>query len=390
MNFDFDRLIDRRSSGSIKWHKYPADVLPLWVADMDFAVPEPIRAALHASVDHGIFGYEIPTPQLLETVAERMHRLYGWRVEPDWIVTTPGVVSAFFSAARAFCDGSGILVQPPVYPPFLSVAKDTGAVQQLAPLQRLEQGSTVFYEIDWSAFEAGFGSAGARTAMFLLCSPHNPTGQAYPKDALLRMAESCLKHGALLCSDEIHSELLLGGTKHIPIASLDPEIARRSLTLVAPSKTFNVPGLYCAFAILPDPELRARYETTVEHLNSGLGMVAAQAAFSGQCDDWLEALRSYLTGNRDFLVRFVEQELPGVRTTVPDATYLAWLDCSDLVASGRLSSPPSEFFLKNAGVALNNGADFGLGGENFVRLNFGCPRAILVEALGKMKKALGV
>jgi cystathionine beta-lyase len=227
--------------------------------------------------------------------------------------------------------------------------------------------------------------------MFLFCNPHNPTGQVYARDDLLRMANICLKNEGVICSDEIHSELLLGGAEHFPVAALGPEIAARVITLIAPSKTFNVPGLFCGFAIIPDKDLRERYKKTVGrmgmHVNS-LGLAAAQVAFSGECDDWLAALCVYLTGNRDFLVEFVQREFDGIRTTVPDATYLAWLDCNELVKSGRITGTPYKFFLRQAKVALNEGKEFGPGGEGFVRLNFGCPRAVLIEALEKMKAAL--
>jgi cystathionine beta-lyase len=205
------------------------------------------------------------------------------------------------------------------------------------------------------------------------------------------MADICLKGNMVICSDEIHSELLLDGSKHTPIAALDPEIADRTITLVAPSKTFNVPGLFCGFAIVPNADLLARYTKTVEcmamHVSS-LGLVAAQVAFSGDCDEWLAALRLYLAANRDFLVEFVRSGLAGIKTTVSEATYLAWLDCTSLVNSGRITGTPYEFFLRQAKVALNEGQEFGPGGEGFVRLNFGCPRCTLAEALGRMKTAL--
>jgi len=390
--YDFDRLIDRRGSGSIKWHMFPPDVLPLWVADMDFTAPEPILKALRAAVKHGIFGYEMPSRPLLETVAARMQTLYGWQVSPDWILATPGIVSGFNAAARVLCpSGEGILVQPPVYPPFLTVHENVSARRQLAPLKQVNDGARFSYELDWDAFRAAVHSGGARTGMFLLCAPHNPTGQVYSSDELRRMAEICLENDVVLCADEIHSELLLGGARHVPVASLDPQIADRSLTLVAPSKTFNVPGLFCGFAIIPNKDLYEKYKKTLEHMTlqvSSLGLTAALAAFSGGCEDWLSALRAYLTANRDFLVGYVEAHFPGVRITVPDATYLAWLDCNGLIRDGNIAGSAQKFFLEHARVALNEGAEFGPGGEGFVRLNFGCPRATLVEALERMRHAL--
>jgi cystathionine beta-lyase len=392
MGYVFDRIIERRGTNSIKWRQYPEDVMPLWVADMDFAAPEPIVAALRAKVEHGIFGYEMPSRELAETVAVRMQKLYGWQVSPEAVVATPGVIAGFTAAAQAVCTaGQGILVQPPVYPPFLNVHESGGLVRQDAPLTMTAEGRTLRYAVDFDVFAKAVNSGGAQTGLFLLCNPHNPTGQVYSRDDLARMADICLKNGVVICSDEIHSELLLGGTKHFPVAALDPEIAARTITLIAPSKTFNIPGLFCGFAIIPDKDLRERYKKTVERMAmhvSSLGLAAAQVAYSGECDDWLAALRVYLTGNRDFLVEFIQGEFDGLRTTVPDATYLAWLDCNDLVKSGRLTGTPYKFFLKQAKVALNEGKEFGLGGEGCVRLNFACPRAVLIEALEKMKAAL--
>jgi cystathionine beta-lyase len=222
--------------------------------------------------------------------------------------------------------------------------------------------------------------------MFLLCNPHNPTGRVFSRSDLTRMADLCLKNGTVICSDEIHSELILGDTPHIPIASLDPEIAARTITLIAPSKTFNVAGLFCAFAIIPDADLREKFKKVTEqmvmHVN-GFGLVAAQSAFSGECDEWLRALLVYLRANRDFLVEFVRSELNGIGVTVPEATYLAWLDCRAL----KVEPSPHKFFLEKAQVALNDGAEFGQGGEGFVRLNFGCPRRTLEEALERIKQA---
>ncbi len=389
---DFDRIVNRRNTNSVKWTHYQPEVLPLWVADMDFSAPEPILAALRRMVDHGILGYEMITRRLAEVVAARMEKLYGWKISPEMVVATPGVVSGFNAAARTVCPpGAAILVQPPVYPPFLTVQESVGARRVFAGLVQVNHGARLHYEIDWEGFEKTILSADLQRGMFLLCAPHNPTGQIYDRMELTRMAELCLKNHLTICSDEIHSELLLHGARHIPIASLSPEVAEHTITLVSPSKTFNIPGLFCGFAIIPNAELLARYRKTVEqltlHVNS-LGLAAAEAAFSGSCDDWLARLCSYLTENRKFLIDYIETRLHGIRTTVPDATYLAWLDCNDLIREGRIMGSAQKFFLENARVGLNEGADFGPGGEGFVRLNFGCPRATLVEALDKIEAAL--
>lgn len=398
MPYNFDRIIDRSKSNSIKWTAYPEDVLPMWVADMDFPAPEPILTALRAAIEHGIFGYDVPGKALRETAAARMKALYGWNVAPESVVAITGLVSGFYAAAGILCrPGDGYLIQPPVYMPFNHLQKDLGFIRQEAELAKVVDGAEIArngilrYEIDWDSFENAFHSGGSPTRMFLLCNPRNPTGEIYSAGELSRMAKTCLKHDATIVSDEIHSELLLGEHKHIPIASLAPEIAEKTITLIAPSKTFNIAGLFCGFAIIPNKELRNRYKQQAERMTlhvNGLGFAAAQAAFSGECDGWLAELRAYLKANRDFLVEFAQKELPGIRLTRPAATYLAWLDCNPLVESGKISGSPYEFFLKKARVALNDGAAFGAGGKNFVRLNFGCPRATLEQALERMKTAL--
>jgi cysteine-S-conjugate beta-lyase len=398
MPFDFDHAPERRNTHSVKWTLYPEDVLPLSVADMDFPAPPPIIDALRSAVEHGVFGYELPGRQLKETVAARMDNLYGWKINPEAVLATHGIVSAFNIAARAACQpGAGLLIQPPVYFPFLEIEKNVGLVNQFAPLTRVDDSAQrLHYEIDFDVFEKAVHSSGAQTGMFLLCNPNNPTGQVYTPDELARMAEICLENDVVICADEVHSELLLrpsiAPTKsHTPIATLSPEIAARSMTLIGPSKTFNIAGLFCGFAIIPDAALRSGFrkqaERLIQHVGS-LSLVAAQAAFSGACDEWLAELNAYLAGNRDFAVGFIEEELPGIRACIPDATYLLWLDCDELVKSGRIDASPFDFFLKEARVALVDGAPFGPGGEGFVRLNFGCPRSMLEAALGRMKKAL--
>jgi cystathionine beta-lyase len=392
MKYNFDAIIDRRSSNSIKWTQYPEDVLPLWVADMDFMTPQPVLDALRSVLAHGVLGYEHPSRALFESVAARMERLYGWKIDPEMIVATPGIVSGFNAAARAVCaPGEGILMQPPVYFPFLTVHENIGLTRQLAPLAKVVDGTILRYEIDFEAFEAAIGSGNARTRLFLLCNPHNPTGNVFSQDELSRLAEICLRHDVLICSDEIHSELLLGGAKHTPVATLSPEIAKNTITLVAPSKTFNTAGLFCGFAIIPNAELRERYKKTVEqmtlHVNS-LGLVAAQVAFSSVCDGWLEELLNYLTANRDFLIDFLRENIPDMRLTVPQATYLSLLDCNRLLDSGKIAGSPFDFFLNAARVALADGSMFGPGGEGSVRLNFGCPRNVLEGALLRIKASL--
>jgi cystathionine beta-lyase len=392
MPFDFDRVIDRRHTNSVKWEAYPEDVLPMWVADMDFAAPEPVLAAMRNKVEHGVFGYEWASKDLLETVAARMDKLHGWQVTAEMVVPIPGIVSGFNVAARlAGKPGDGLLIQPPVYPPFLKAPENTGLKLQMAQLKKVIGQDFLHYEIDFDEFNAAMNQGGIHTAMFLLCQPHNPTGSVYTPEQLTRLAEICLKNETLICSDEIHGELLLGGATYTPMAALSPEIAQHTITLVAPSKTFNVAGLFCGFAIIPNLELCKAYKQEVERQTlhvSSLGLAAAQAAFSGECDEWLADLQCYLTDNRNFLVTYIKRNMPELSTTRPDATYLAWLDCNALVSSRRIATSPFKFFLKKGRVALNDGVLFGPGGEGFVRFNFGCPRTSMMSALGRMRAAL--
>jgi len=385
MPYNFDHIPNRRNPNVLnKWTYYPKDVLPMWVADMDFPAPPPILDELRKVVEHGVLGYELASRALQETVAARMDYLYRWKVKPESVVAVTGIVTGFNVAARAFSSPKkGILVQPPVYNEFHEVKNNVGIPQIDAPLVKRVNGNILSYEIDWGVFKKQVRKAG----IFLLCNPHNPLGVTFSRKELSRMAEICIENNVLIVSDEIHSELLLDGNQFTPLAKLSSEIAKHTITLIAPSKTFNVPGLFCGFAIIPNKELRERYKKEVErlriHVNS-LGLHAARIAYSGQCDAWLGELLRYLTGNRDFLVDYVTKYMPAVRVTVPDATYLAWLDFTQL----NLKKSPFDIFMKEAKVALSDGKIFGAGGDGHVRLNFGTSRQILVQGLDRMRKAL--
>lgn len=385
----FDRVPDRRDPNlRNKWTWYPDDVIPMWVADMDFRAPRPILAALRKAVDQGVLGYELPSRALLETVAGRMDRLYGWKVDPDWVAPVTGIVSGFNVAARAFCEKrKGYLIQPPVYNEFHAVQSNLGLRQYEAPLIERVSGNILHYEVNWKGFESQVKRAG----MFLLCNPHNPVGMVFSRRDLRRMSELCLENDTLIVAEEIHSELLLGGQTFSPLVKASPEGRKRSITFVSPSKTFNVPGLFCGFAIIPDAALRAQYLQMVDRLRihvSSLGLIAAREAFSGSCDDWLVELKAYLTGNRDYLIDYVSKYLPDVWITCPAATYLAWLDCSELVRKGMITGSPFEFFLKEAKVAFGEGKIYGKASEDFVRLNFGCTRRTLKQGLDRVRDAV--
>jgi len=385
MPTNFDIVPNRRNpTRANKWNYYPKDVLPMWVADMDFPAPRPILDALHRAVDHGVLGYEMPSTSLKETVAARMDRLYRWKVEPESVVTVTGIVSGFTVAAHEFCTPKkGVLMQTPVYNEFHEVKNNVGIPQLDAPFARHVTGNILTYEIDWDIFKKQVKKAG----MFLLCNPHNPLGIIFSHKDLLKMAEICIANDVLIVSDEIHSELLLDDNKFTPMAKLSSEIEKHTITLIAPSKTFNIPGLFCGFAIIPDKELRDRYEREVNHMRlhvGSMGLFAAQTAFGGKCDGWLRELRRYLTENRNILVSYVTEYMPEVRTTIPEATYLGWLDFTSTAIEGS----PFEFFKREAKVALSEGRIFGREGEGHVRINFGTSRKLLLQGLDKMRKAL--
>lgn len=385
MSYNFDAIPSRRNPDVLnKWTLYPGDVLPLWLADMDFSTAPQIANALQGQMRHGVLGYELPSRSFRETIARRMLKLYGWGADPESIVYTAGVNNGYNIAARVLCSSKkGYLIQTPVYNEFHDTAHKTGFRQRAARLEKQVEGNRLRYEIDW----AGFERQAKQVAMFLLCHPHNPLGKIYSPAELRRMAEICLEHGVTIVSDEIHAELLLGRSKFTPLARLSPDIARNTITLISAAKTFNLSGLSCAFAIIPDEKLRQRFCAAAEAMSfeiSTPGLTAARVAFSGKADGWLRSLRRYLTANRDFCIRYLEENLPAVRMTKPDATYLLWLDFSAF----KLKSSPYEFFLNEAKVAFSNGAAFGEGCEQFIRLNFGTSRQVLTAALERVRKSL--
>lgn len=381
MAYDLDQLIDRRNSDSDKWSQYGPEVLPMWVADMDFASPEPVIRALRERVEHGVFGYGVEPPELREILVERLQRLYGWRIAPEAIVFLPGVVIGINLACHALSEpGDGVLVQTPVYPPILRAPANARRAGQEMELTRAPGGH---YTVDLDGFERAIRD---RTRIFILCNPHNPVGRVFRRDELEGMAQVCLRHDVVICSDEVHCDLLFSESHHLPIASLAPEVAERTITLMAPSKTYNIAGLQCSFAVIPNPELRKKLKaarTGLVECPSILAFAAAVAAYrDGQ--PWLDVVLRYLEANRGYLLEHAPANLPGITLASPEGTYLAWLDCRGAGIPGE----PHEFFLRQARVAVNDGASFGRGGEGFVRLNFGCPRSMLVEALARMKGAI--
>ena len=383
---NFNLIPDRRKNPhGTKWTYYDKDILPMWVADMDFPAPKPILTALHKRLEHGVLGYEIPGKAIQETVAVRMDYLYKWKVSPESVLVAPGIVSGFTVAARALHNAKrGIAIQTPVYNEFHEVKNNVDIPQIDIPLVKSVKKNILHYEIDWDLFEKRVKKAG----IFLLCNPHNPLGIIFSRSELTRMAEICIKHKIIIVSDEIHSELLLDDHKFTPMAKISREIEKYVVTLIAPSKTFNVPGLFCGFAVIPNKELREPFENEMQRMRlhvASMGLHAGMVAYSGKCDNWLTDLKHYLTDNRDFLVDFVTRNMPNVRTTIPAATYLGWLDFTQTEIDGS----PFEFFKDKAKVALSEGKIFGKEGAGHARINFGTSRAILKEGLERMGEALG-
>ena len=369
----FDTPVDRRGSDSVKWGRYAGrDVLPLWVADMDFAAPPVVLDALRQRIEHGVFGYGQPTLEAEESVLAHLESEYGWRIEREWIVWLPGLVTGLNVACRAV-DG-GVLTAAPVYPPFFSAPRHFAR-----PLARVDLVcSDGRWGWDWDALQGGVTP---ETRLFLFCHPHNPVGRCWDEAELRRLAEFAERNDLVVCSDEIHCGLILDeGRRHLPFASLGPDTARRTITLMAPSKTFNIPGLGCAFAVIADPVLRRRFQRAMDgivpHVNV-LGFVACAAAYRHGAG-WHRELVVYLRGNRDRVTAAVNAE-KRVKMAPVEATYLAWIDVRGL----GLANPAAHF--EAHGLGLSDGADFGAPG--WLRLNFGCPRATLDEALRRFALA---
>lgn len=377
LSVDFDAVIDRRGTSSEKWDKYQGcDILPLWVADMDFRSPEAVITALQKRVAHGIFGYTDPPAELVEVVCSMLKDLYDWAVEPDWLVWLPGLVSGLNVACRAAGqEGDEIMTAIPVYLPFLTAPGH--AKRQLKTVPMFDNGQRWAFDFDRLR-----DSLTPRTSLFLLCNPHNPVGRAFDRDELSTLAALLEGENRIICSDEIHCGLILDSEKrHIPLATLSPEIAERTITLMAPSKTFNIPGLGCSFAVISNRLLRKQFARAMAGIVppvNALGFTAALAAYrDGQ--PWQTALLAYLREN-SLLVEEAVARLPGLSMHSVEATYLAWIDTRPL----GLEDP--EGFFEKGGVGLSDGRYFGEPG--FVRLNFGCPRVTLKEALERISRAV--
>ncbi|MDI1302044.1 MAG: PatB family C-S lyase [bacterium] len=379
MHHDFDTPIDRRGSDSLKWAKYAGrrsrhgeEIIPMWVADMDFAAPPAVLSALQQRIAHGVLGYSHSRPEFLQAITGAMARDYGWSIEPEWIVPLAGLVSGLNIASRSIGEkGDAIVTATPVYPALFT-----------APVNMERECVRIPLDENWGwDMDAVAAAHTPRTKGLMLCHPHNPVGRVWHEAELSGIAEYAEKNDLVVVSDEIHCDMMLEpGARHRPFALLSPQMARRTITLMAPSKTYNIPGLGADFAIIPDTPLRQRFQSAMAgiapHLNV-LGMVATTAAYA-QCVDWRHGLLDYLRNNRDLVMTL--DGVRGLRVIKPEATYLAWIDCR----ATSLENPQA--FFEAAGVGLSAGEDFGR--EGFLRLNFGCTTATLQEALRRMRQAL--
>lgn len=392
MKYNFDQQRNRYHTDSIKWDEVgsifgTADLLPMWVADMDFAAAEPILKALHQRIDHGVFGYTVAGAGVRQAVIDRMKSKYGWEVKPEWLIFTPGIVSGLSFAVKAYTKvGDHVVIQSPVYHPFMDATVNNGC--QIVNSQLRLNGSR--YEMDYDSFQQAFEPQNgnpSRTSLYILCSPHNPVGRVWSREELMRAGQIAISHGAIVISDEIHGELVFRGAQHVPFASISEEFAQNSVVFIAPSKTFNLAGLAASVAIIPNEKLRQQYQLAASGFMGGvntLGLTALEAAFR-EGDEWLEQLLVYLEDNVQFTLDYLAQHIPEVKAVKPEGTYLMWLDFTRL---GMDDSRLRDWMRYKVKLGLNDGITFGPGGEGHQRINVACPRALLHEALQRLEQAV--
>ena len=394
MKYDFDSFVDRKQTNDLKWHSdavsrflpydFPEDMIPMWLADTDFACAPVIVEALRKRVDQQIFGYCAPRESFYKAVCYWEKKQFDWDVKPEWILTSHTVVAAINVAIRAFTEeGDGVIIQQPVYDPFASIVKNTGRVVVNNALL-LNNGK---FEINFEELEQL--AAEPKNKLMILCSPHNPVGRVWTEEELRRIAEICIKHDVLVVSDEIHSDIIFKGYKHHPLLSLDERYADRFIHLTAPGKTFNVAGLRVSICIIPNKELREAFQSVQKKMSLGdmntFGIEAVIAAYTPEGHEWMEQELEYMEANVDFVEEYIRTNMPGVSMVRPEATFLCWLDMSGLHLGDE------ELFkrvLFDAAVICVPGTWFGPGGEEHLRLNVGCPRSMLKEALDRITKAI--
>ena len=384
----FDTIPNRKNTNSLKYdfaqqRGKPSDILPLWVADMDFSTPDCVIQALVEKAQHGIYGYSEPDQKYFDVLKNWFSTRHGWAVEESWLVKTPGVVFALCAAIRAFTQpGDAVLIQPPVYYPFFESIADNGRTLVTNPL--LYQDGV--YSMDFEDLEQKLRDNNVK--LFLLCNPHNPVGRVWTEAELIRVGELCLHYGVTVVSDEIHADFVFPGHKHVPFASLRPKFADITVTCTAPSKTFNLAGLQISNIFISNQTLRRAFRQEVNRVGYSqanlMGLIACQAAYEGGAP-WLDELKEYLGGNLDFARAFLKEHLPQVRLVEPEGTYLLWLDCSALQLDDKMLD---DLIVNQAKLWLDPGPMFGPGGEGFQRINMACPRATLQKALEQLATAL--
>src|SRR5690554_5026852 len=389
MQYNFDEIIDRSNTDCVKWDKMKAlfgrdNLIPLWVADMDFKSPPAIIEALEERVAHGVFGYTLPSEEYTRSIVNWLDKHHQWKVDSLHINFVPWVVKGFAFAIDEFTEkGDKIIIQPPVYHPFRIVTRSLGREVVNNPLL-LENGR---YRMDFDGLRAI--ASDEKCKMLILCSPHNPGGRVWSADELKELADICYRNNILVVSDEIHSDMALASHRHIPFARVSSESEAISLTLMAPSKTFNIAGIVSSFAVIPNKEIRERYLAYLEprELQQGtlFAFAATRAAYE-ECDDWLRQMLEYVEENVRFVDRFLREHIPSIKAIIPEASFLVWLDCRQLNLSQR---DLVSLFVNKAGLALNDGTIFGREGEGFMRLNVGTSRRILEQALNNLKNAVG-
>ncbi len=385
MKYDFDRIISRERSGSVKWDlretRGDNDLIPMWVADMDFKAPPEVIKALVKKAEHGIFGYTYQSDSYREAVVKWMNKRHNWEIKNDWITTTPGVVPALSIAVNTYTGpGDSIVIQPPVYHPFKKIIEANNRVVIENKLIFRDN----YYRMDFENLEEIFKKG---ASMFVLCSPHNPVGRVWSGEELERLAKLISKYDILIISDEIHADLIMPGYKQKVMAQISPGISKRTVTLTAASKTFNLAGLSCSNIIIEDPGLRDAFKKTLNKISISMpnifGLVATEAGYN-YCEDWLDQVLFYINGNYQFLKTYIDEKIPKINITSLEGTYLVWLDFSRF---GLSDTDLDEILFKRAKVWLDNGRQFGTGGEGFQRINLACPRIILKQALDRLEQA---
>ncbi|WP_159882125.1 MalY/PatB family protein [Paenibacillus puerhi] len=386
MSYNFDELIDRRNTRSYKWDQAEklfghADILPLWVADMDFPCPPAVRDVLVKRAELGVYGYAIHTDSYFDSIVQWYKRRHDWQLDPAWIADSPSIVTSLSLAVELFSEpGSQVVLQSPVYYPFYDVIRSNGRVVAKNPLV-IRNGR---FEMDYDHLESLF-KGGAK--LLLLCSPHNPGGRVWERSELLRLGELCLQYGVTVVSDEIHCDLAFPGHKHIPFASLSPELADITLTCLAATKTFNLPGLHTSFIVASNPQIRRKVVQRIKalslHMANHFAQDAVQAAYN-EGEQWLDDMIAYVKGNLDYALEYLQQHLPQVKPLVPDGTYLLWLDCRGL---GLEVKDLKDLMYNKAKVAFNEGSVFGSEGEGWLRINLACPRSIVKRGLDQFCQA---